>query len=329
MKRFRKILSLTILTLVLMALGSGRASAQFDTQLSQYWALPAYYNPAAIGRTDFIHITGGSRLQWLGIPNAPNAFLAAADMPFKFLGKRFGVGVMMQQESLGLFTNLNVGAQIAYKMKLFGGELSIGLQVGMFDQGFKGTEVSIPEDDDYHQATDDAIPTTDLHGTAFDMNFGLFYTHKWVWAGLSSTHLMQPTLSLNTEEGSSESLYESQVGRMYYFMAGSNIPVKNTLFEIQPSVLVRTDFSMVQPEITARVRYNKFLSGGLLYRLNDAVGVQVGAEYKNFFLGYSYEYPTSAISQASSGSHEIFVGYNVKLDLSGKNKNKHKSIRIM
>jgi hypothetical protein len=58
------------------------------------------------------------------------------------------------------------------------------------------------------------------------MNFGLFYTHKWVWAGLSSTHLMQPTLSLNTEEGSSESLYESQVGRMYYFMAGSNIPLK-------------------------------------------------------------------------------------------------------
>ena len=38
-------------------------SAQFDTQLSQYWAMPAYYNPAATGTTDYLHIGGGTRLQ--------------------------------------------------------------------------------------------------------------------------------------------------------------------------------------------------------------------------------------------------------------------------
>lgn len=35
------------------------------------------------------------------------------------------------------------------------------------------------------------------------------------------------------------------------------------------------------------------------------------------------------IVKASSGSHEVFLGYSLKLDLSDKNKNKHKSIRIM
>ena len=55
----------------------------------------------------------------------------------------------------------------------------------------------------------------------------------------------------------------------------------------------------------------------------------IGAEYKGFFIGYSYDYPTSAISKASSGSHEIFAGYSLKLNMSEKNKNKHKSIRIM
>ncbi len=55
----------------------------------------------------------------------------------------------------------------------------------------------------------------------------------------------------------------------------------------------------------------------------------VAAEFKNFFIGYSYDYPTSAISKASSGSHEVVIGYKVKLDFSGKNKNKHRSIRIM
>ena len=332
MTRFniRSVKGMAVFVMFLMAVVSvPSARAQFDTQLTQYWALPAYYNPAATGLTDYIHITGGSRMQWIGIPRAPRAFLAAADMPVKLLGKRIGVGLVMQQESLGLFTNLNFGAQVSYKFKLLGGELGLGLQVGLFDQGFKGTEVHIPENDDFHQTTDDAIPTTDLHGTAFDANFGAWYRHRLFWAGLSATHLTQPTVSLNTEEGMDENLYESQAGRMVYFMAGGNIPIKNTLFEIQPSMLLRTDFSSWQPEVTARVRYNKFLSGGIAYRLNDAVSAQIAAEYKNFFLGYAYDYPLSAISKASSGSHEVFVGYNVKLNLSGKNKNKHKSIRIM
>lgn len=319
-----------LLATLLALLATIVAHAQFDTQLSQYWAMPAYYNPAATGTTDYLHIGGGTRLQWIGIPKAPKAFLAGADMPEKLMGKRIGVGVMVQQESLGLFSNLNAGVQASYKLKLFKGTLSIGVQFGLFDQGFKGSEVYIPDGDDYHEKNDNAIPTNDLHGTAFDLSAGVHYTHKYFWAGLSATHLTQPTVKLNTKEGSDDSGYETQAGRMLYFMAGSNIPIKNTLFEIQPSLLLRTDIkSMVQAEVTARLRYNRFLSAGVAYRWNDAVSLQLGAEYKNFFVGYSYDYPLSAISKASSGSHEVLVGYNLKLNLAGKNKNKHKSIRIM
>ena len=319
-----------LLATLLALLATIVAHAQFDTQLSQYWAMPAYYNPAATGTTDYLHIGGGTRLQWIGIPKAPKAFLAGADMPVKLMDKRIGVGVMVQQESLGLFSNLNAGVQASYKLKLFKGTLSIGVQFGLFDQGFKGSEVYIPDGDDYHEKNDNAIPTNDLHGTAFDLSAGVHYTHKYFWAGLSATHLTQPTVKLNTKEGSDDSGYETQAGRMLYFMAGSNIPIKNTLFEIQPSLLLRTDIkSMVQAEVTARLRYNRFLSAGVAYRWNDAVSLQLGAEYKNFFVGYSYDYPLSAISKASSGSHEVLVGYNLKLNLAGKNKNKHKSIRIM
>lgn len=129
--------------------------------------MPAYYNPAATGLTDFLHITAGSRLQWVGMPNAPTSFLATADMPVKVLGKRVGVGVALQQESLGLFSNLNVGVQGSYKLKLFKGELGIGVQVGLFDQGFKGSEVYIPDGDEAHDSNDNAIPTQDLHGNGF------------------------------------------------------------------------------------------------------------------------------------------------------------------
>ena len=307
------------------------AAAQTDAQFSQYFEVPAYYNAAAIGTTDLLKIRAGMRMQWVGIDNAPRTFLGAADMPFKLFGKRFGVGLVMQQESLGLFKNMNLGAQIAYKQKLFKGTLSIGLQVGFFDQNFKGSDVYIPDDDDYHQGTDDAIPQQDIRGNAFDMGFGLFYTHKWFWAGLSGTHLNSPSVKLNSESGADgeERNYEFQLGRTLYFMGGSNIQIKNTLFEVMPSVLVKTDFTFTTGEATVRTRYNKFLTGGVGYRWKDAIYVVLGAEFKGFFLGYSYDYPTSAIAKASSGSHEIFAGYSLKLDLGDKNRHRHKSVRIM
>ncbi len=112
-------------------------------------------------------------------------------------------------------------------------------------------------------------------------------------------------------------------------MAGSNIPVKNTLSEVMPSALVKSDFTFTTFEATVRCRYNKFLTAGIGYRWKDAVYALLGVEFKGFFLGYSYDYSTSYIAKASSGSHEILAGYSVKLDFSGKNRNRHKSVRIM
>jgi len=320
-----------VLTAAVMLITAIPAHAQTDAQFSQYYEIQNYYNPSAVGTTDLLKIRGGTRMQWVGIKNAPKTFLVAADMPFKFINKRFGAGLVMQQESLGLFKNMTLGAQIAYKQKLFKGTLSIGAQIGFVDQSFKGSEIYLPDDDDYHQSTDDGIPQQDIRGNSFDLGFGLHYTHKWFWASLSGTHLNSPTISLNSESGadSNEKNYEFQMGRTFYFMGGSNIPIKNTLFEVIPTVLVKSDLTFTSWEATARCRYNKFLTAGLGYRWKDAVYLVLSAEFKGFYLGYSYDYPTSAIARASSGSHEIFAGYSLKLDLSDKNRHKHKSIRIM
>ncbi len=305
------------------------ASAQTDAQYTQYWHAPAYYNPSAIGMTDFIHITAGSRMQWVGIEHAPVSFLGMADMPFKLLGKRWGTGIVIQQESMGLYSSLNAGAQLAFKkQKLLGGTLSVGVQIGMLNETFKGTKIKIPEGDNAHDSNDDAIPNVDVTGTAFDVSAGIMFSHKWFWVGLSGTHLTQPSVTLKAD-GSDDKQYEFTAGRTFYFMAGSNIPIKNTLFELQPSVLLKTDTKFFQGEVTARVRYNKFISGGVAYRHNDAVSAMIGVDIKNFYVGYSYDYPISKVSVGTSGSHEVMVSYNVKLDLSEKNKNKHKSIRIM
>ena len=327
----------SLLLMLMLFIGIGRVCAQTDAQLSQYYEVPSYYNPAAIGNTDMVRIRLGSRLQWVGIDNAPRTILATADMPIKIGKKRIAVGLTANQASEGLFRNLSINLQAGYKFNLFKGVMTAGVQLGYANEEVKGSEVLIPDGDDYHESTDEAIPRTDVSGNAFDLGAGIYYSHKYFWAGISGTHLMSPTIKFSDDSQNNSSTstdntrgdYEFQLRRTLYFMAGSNIPIKNTLFEVIPSLMVKSDFTFTRAELTGRLRYKKLFTFGLGYRHDDAVIATLAAEYKGFFIGYSFDYPTSAISKASSGSHEIIAGYSLKLNLSEKNKNKHKSIRIM
>lgn len=309
-----------------------RASAQSDAQFTQYWALPTYYNPAAVGSSDFIRIRGGAKLQWIGIRNAPRDFIGAADMPLKLGAKhRLGVGAIFNQESIGLFSNLGVSAQVSYKFNFLKGSLSVGLQPAYYNSKFKGSDVYIPEGDDFHEPNDPDLPTTDVSGNAFDLSAGLRYAHKYFSVGVSVLHILEPELKMDTEGGSDHETVEfyTDLPRQAYFTADGNIPLKNSLFSLQPSLLVRTDFSRFSAEVTMRATYNRFISFGLGYRYKEALSAMIAAEFKNFFIGYAYDYPMSAISKASSGSHEIVAGYMIKLNYGDKNKNKQRSIRIM
>lgn len=321
------------LTVFVTLMGGGRkAMAQNDPQFVQYWAVPTFYNPAYLGQKEFVRIRLGANLQWLGIKRAPQSYIVTADMPVK-LGKkqRMGVGVTGMMESIGLYGNTWVSAQASYQFRVLKGVLSVGIQPAYYNIKFKGSEVYIPEGDDYHQPDDEALPKEDVAGQAFDLSAGISYTHKYFSVGISALHILEPKIELSEDNASDTETtqFSATVPRQMYFMADGNIPIKNSLFSLQPSLLVRTDFSNFSAEVTLRSTFKQFISFGLGYRWKDALSAMIGAEFKNFFLGYAYSYPLSPLNRASSGSHEIVAGYMVKLNFGDKNKNKHRSIRIM
>ena len=325
MRRVLRHIILAVLCVVpLMAL------AQADIQLSQYWAMPSYYNAGATGQGDKMNILVGTRQQWIGIEGAPSSFWGRADMPLRFLGGHHGIGIAFSSTQEGLFSNMVFGAQYAYKLKIKDSFLCFGAQLGLLDQKFDGSKVEIPSSDHHTPAGEDEdIPTTEVSGMAFDAAFGIYYVHRYFHVGLSATHLTEPTVRYQDSGSENDNGFEFFVPRQFYFMAGGNIPLRNPLYEIQPSIMVSTDLNVFTAEATVRMRYNKLFWGGVGYRWNDAVSVMIGAEFKGFVLGYSYDLPVTAVLKASSGSHEVFVGYSMKLDLSDKNKTKHKSIRIL
>ncbi len=320
----RLLAAMTMTVVVVLA-----AMAQSDAAFSHFWVGKSYYNPAAAGELNAINMTLGSRMQWVDFRRAPMNFYLTVDAPYKLLGQRLGLGIKAEYERIGLYSNTRIGAQIAYKRRLNNKmTLSVGIQPGIFSQTFRRKEVIMPEDDEYHQGVDEALPKSEVSGTAFDANVGVFFSHPHYWAGFAVTHVTDPTINLKASREALD-LYEFKASRGYYFMGGGNIPINNTLFEIQPSGMFAMSQNMWTAQAATMVRYNRMLNIGVGYRWKDAVTASIGVNLKDAYIGYAYDYPVSAISKETFGSHEVFITYKVKLDSREKNKNKQKCVRLM
>lgn len=312
-----------LLSILLLIISITSMRAQYDSQLSQYFMALGYYNPAYAGVTGDLNLLALSRLQYVGIEGAPKSFFINADMPLKIGKTNHGVGLVAFTESIGLFHNTHVNLQYAYKQKLFGGTLSVGLQLGLANLSFNGEEVYYPSSG-YHQEADEAIPETQESGKGFDMNVGLYYSHKKFYVGLGVTHINQAEVQIDDYSY----MYLTST---YNLVGGYNIRFENPLYELQPSVFLKTDMQVFQADITARLVYNDMFNGGFSWRVNESVVLLLGAKFGRFKVGYAYDFPIIAapLLKATSGSHELVVSYQLKLKKSKSGKNRHKSVRIL
>ncbi|MBQ8220059.1 MAG: PorP/SprF family type IX secretion system membrane protein [Bacteroidaceae bacterium] len=307
----------TILTWCLL-LAAVAAQAQFDTHFTHYWALQGYYNPAVAGLSGRLNIYGTYAMQMAGYTNAPATMLVGADMVLPTEKKNQAVSANLYNESIGLFTNQRLFAGYAYRFGLLGGRLAIGASVGSLEQKFDGSKVEAEE------AGDDAFPSSEVDGMGLDLTAGMHYIHPLFYAGMSVMHVTAPTIELGEA-------HEIKIDPTLYFSGGCNIQLKNPLLSIQPSLQVMTDLQAWRADLTLRGTYTydeKRYYAGLTYSPMTSVAILLGGEINSVSFGYAYELFTSGVGLIH-GSHDLYVGYVMDLDLFKKGKNKHKSIRIL
>ena len=257
-------------------------------------------------------------MSFAGFENNPKSMYVGADMPLFLLNNYHGVGVSLLNDQIGLFTHQLMAIQYAYKHTLFGGMLSAGVQLGLLSEGFDGSKLDIED------SSDPAFSTSEVNGSAFDIGFGMYYTHGPWYVGLSAQHITSPLVELGETN-------ELQIDPTFYLTGGYNIKLRNPFLTIHPSVLLRTDGVAWRGDISGRLVYTndkKMLYGGLSYSPTNSVTVLVGGNFHGVHIGYSYEVYTSAIS-IGNGSHELILGYQMDINLFKKGRNKHKSVRIL
>jgi hypothetical protein len=105
--------------------------------------------------------------------------------------------------------------------------------------------------------------------------------------------------------------------------------LKKRAWVLKPSMLVMTDFTSWDINLSFITEYKEKYRWGLGYRIDGSVNVLLGIDIiSGLQLGYTYELPTNKLLLESYGSHEIYLAYGFNI-LKPKRTNKYKSIRFL
>ncbi len=300
---------------------------QQEAQFSQYMFNNLGFNPGVAGTSEAINAFGLYRQQWLGFEDtegndvAPETYTITLDAPIRLI--RGGLGLTITSDKLGFEGNTMVKFGYAYHLKVGNGIMGLGAMVSFNDKSVDFSQLK-PVDDD---------PILTQLGKESDMlvdaSVGVFYrVPEQYYVGISSTQILQSKgKALGKVEGKD---FRMQLKRHYYLTGGYEFTFpRNPAFTVTPSMLFKTDGASFQVDASAMLNYKERFWGGLSYRLQDAIVVMLGVNYKNIRIGYSYDVTTSALGGSySSGSHEVMAGYSFKLEVE-KLRQSYKNTRFL
>lgn len=301
-------------------------------QLSQYLQNPYVINPAAAGVTDYVDLNLSFRQQWVGFTNSPQTFYFSGNSVVgrvgnapkynpslrtsrpgatKVSGNRTGtmrhaVGGNVMNDKYGAFNRIMFNGSYAIHVPLSKGmNIACGVGLGMSNLAFDQNKVDLLGNDALDPTYTSFIGSTTKQNL-FDLNIGLYLYTNALFIGYSNAQVMQNKIYFGDPT-------QSKLNAHHYLTAGYRIDVTEEL-SFTPNFLVKyMNPAPVAIDINCKVDYKDLIFGGFSYRHKDAIVGLVGMMFKNFKLGYSYDYTLSTLKKHNSGGHEIILGYKIKI----------------
>jgi type IX secretion system PorP/SprF family membrane protein len=276
--------------------------AQQDPQFTQYMFNKTLINPASAGISGAICVSGFGRDQWLGYqdsvgyPLNPRTLGISFDMPVYSI--KSGVGLTFLYDRLGAEKNLNIKLNYAYHMVFHKKHLlSVGLSFGLFNKSIDYSKLRPAE-------YDPLLESNSLEkGTMTDLGLGVHYQFAdKFYAGLSATNL----IGSNAEIGGPD----FTLARHYYLFSGYDFELKTNgkgKMALTPGFLLKATTGAIQLDLNAILTYNDLVWGGVIYRLESAVGLMAGVDIKGVRLGLAYDYTMSKNFATGNRSSVEFV----------------------
>jgi type IX secretion system PorP/SprF family membrane protein len=301
---------------ILIVLSSSSVVAQQDPQFTHYMYNMSVINPAyATENKDVINMGGIYRAQWVGIEGAPTTQSFFAHKP---LSRKVEMGISIVHDEIGdVVEESNIYADFAYVLSLSEKtRLSFGVKAGvtLFSTNFNGFQYTSPLlDPAFENNISQTFPNVGAGTYLFGDNYYL---------GFSTPNLLT-TKHLENTNG----IVTTGVEAIHYFFTGGYVFTLNgnDNLKIKPAFMAKgVQGAPLALDLTTNVLINNKFEAGIGYRLDDSVsGLASFYVTPRLRIGYSYDYTLTNLRKFNTGSHEVFVLFDLDLGrLSGKGYDK-------
>ena len=298
-----------IYPIIIILFISVASHAQQLPQFTQYMYNTIAINPAYAGNRDALTVIGLHRSQWAGVEGAPVTQTLSIHSPLR--NEKVGLGLSIINDNIGYEDYTYVYADFSYTINVAPTTtLSFGIKGGMSYYNLEEELlVNVPNDPFFDGDT--------FNRWTPNIGAGLYLSSEEWYVGLST-----PRFINNDNNEQSEYVALEQV---HYYLTGGYVFDLSDNVKLRPTALAKfTKGAPLSVDVSATTIFNEKFYLGVNYRLDDAIGAFVDFQVlPSFRIGYGYEYTLSDLQPYSSGSHEILLIYEMRL-----NNTKYKSPRF-
>ena len=292
-----------ILFLVLLC-SSLVAFAQQDAQFTQYMYNTININPAYAGSREAVSIFGLYRTQWIGLDGAPQTGTFSINMPIE--GTNLGIGLGVIKDRIGPADETNVALDVSYTVKTSENwKLGFGVKASANLLNVDFSKVSV------FTAID---PTRQVNiDNKFSPNIGagIYWYSNSSYIGLSVPNFLE-TKHFDKSSTSSSQNFVAKERMNFYLIAGKVFNLSENV-KFKPALLTKiVSGAPLQVDVSGNFLINEKFVIGAAYRWSAAVSLLAGFQAnKALYIGYGYDLETTKLANYNSGSHEIFLRYEL------------------
>lgn len=284
---------------IILLLVSTSIFAQQDAQYTNYMYNTINVNPAYAGSRGVTSIFGLYRSQWIGLDGAPVTGTASVHTPIE--NSNVGVGLS--------FVNDRIGSSDASAISL---DLSYAIPVSdtyKLALGVKGTANLLNVDYtklNRYNLNDPKFQNNIENEFSPNIGAGLYFYSDKLYLGLSVPHILDT--DVYDDNASSVNLEA-----MHYYLIGGYVFDLSPSLQFKPAFMCKTiEGAPLQVDVSANFLFNEKFTLGAAYRWDASVSALAGFQITSgLLIGYGYDLETTKLANYNSGSHEIFLRFEL------------------
>jgi type IX secretion system PorP/SprF family membrane protein len=271
---------------------------QQDAQYTQYMYNTINVNPAYAGSRGVMSIFGLHRTQWVGLDGAPVTNALSINSPIE--NSNLGVGLSFVNDRIGPTNENTISADLSYTIQTS--------ETYKLSFGVKGTANLFSLD------VKKLNPVTQGDASLVDLNnyfspnvgAGVYFHSDKLYLGASVPNFLET----KRYEDNTTAIYKE---RLNFYLIGGYVFDLTSNLKFKPAFLTKVvEGAPLQLDLSGNFLINEKFVLGVAWRWSAAVSAMAGFQVNDgLYIGYGYDLETTKLRNYNSGSHEIFLRFEL------------------